>query len=154
MTITEKSIFNCIFNSQECEIPESSLKFNQTEEVNKILETFYTSIDFLPLVRFINEGDTTFETSLNEIEEKEISNSNEQPLPQRKIKYHLRPRPYRSFQKESDSLEDKKQHILNLIHSGIPKADIEKKYDIRAETLREWYELSPWSGWRNRKRKR
>ncbi|KAG6558570.1 hypothetical protein RHABOEDO_000674 [Candidatus Rhabdochlamydia oedothoracis] len=161
MTITKKCILSshALFtkNPQERILneQESSLNFNQIEaEVDKILKDPHPFIYFSPLARFINEGDAKFEALLNKAEKKQIPNSVKESLPRRKIKYHLRYQPYRFFQEETDSSEQKKQQILDLIHSGIAKAVIEKEYGICTRTLKEWCKLSPWSGWKITSQKR
>ncbi len=148
MTITRSYILHSdvsIENSQEWVLKEteSPLEFKQIEtNINKVLEIFYSSIDFSPLVNFINKENPEFEALLNEAEKKQISNSDRKP--QRNIEYNLRYRPYRSFQKQSDSSEDKKQQVLALTHSGIAKAAIAKDHGIPLETLKEWCRLSTW----------
>ena len=66
MTIIENYVLHSdisIENPQECVLnkSESSLKFDQIEiEVNRIFKAFY-SIDFSPLVNFINKENAEFE---------------------------------------------------------------------------------------------
>ncbi|MGB7128965.1 MAG: hypothetical protein WBD50_07770 [Candidatus Rhabdochlamydia sp.] len=153
MFITEKYILNsptCILNKSEL-----SIEFEQP------MINAFCAINFLPLVKFIDEGNAEFEALLkaDEVQQsitnnEQIPTSNKKLLSQRK-KYSLRYKPYQTLQGESDlSLEHKKQQALDLIHSGVAKAVIEKKCGIRAETLKEWCKLSPWSGWKDRSQQR
>lgn len=141
MNITENCVLSChtplTKNCLECFL-------NKIEtEINEIFEAF--SSNFWPLVKFINEENAEFETLLNKAEEGE---QRLKSLPQRKIGYNLRYRPYRSFQNSPNPLiECKKQKILNLFYSGIAKTAIEKEYNIHPLTLREWCKLSSSPDW-------
>ena len=153
MTIKESCFLNSsTFATKNSDEPKLWSNSKPVEShFNKIFEAFCNSIDFLPLVNFINEEDAEFEALLLNAEQKNAHNSNHKSLisPQRKIGYNLRYNPYRSFQKKPNcSLEEEKQQVLALIRSGVGKTTIEKEHGIRSRTLKEWCRLNPWHSWK------
>lgn len=142
------SDISTIKHSQDCALNEQ-LEFKQVEaEVNKFLKTSHT-INFSPLVEFIDGGNAGFETLLKTTEENEqIPNSDEKLFSQKKTPYTLRYKPYRSSQDESNSsLECKRQQVLDLFRSGLTTIAIKKQCGIDIKLIREWCKLSQWSGW-------
>lgn len=116
-------------------------------EVDKILKIFHT-INFLPLVEFINKENLKFETLLNTDEQQRTIENKQIQKPKpliffRKKNYNLRYRPYQHLQEKHDLfLEQKKrQEILDLIHSGVARTIIEEQYGIPSRTLKEWRAL-------------
>lgn len=106
-------------NSDESELlPESK---QHEFQINKIFEIFYTSIDFLPLVNFINEENAEFEALLLNDEQRNTHNSNLNDksliFSQKKNRYNLRYKPHRLFQKQSNSSSNskiEKEHSYSL----------------------------------------
>ncbi|QZA58998.1 hypothetical protein [Candidatus Rhabdochlamydia porcellionis] len=110
MLIQEKHVLqssvSAIKNFQDSILHKSELSFELKEVkigINKISKIFYTSIDFSPLVNFINKGDIEFEFLLHCAEQDEEQKETPKPIAplKEKVAYNLHHNPCCSSQEKA-----------------------------------------------------